>query len=82
MWFYLRTRFDWLLGRLVGYGHRPWRAAWGFVGLWIATYVFYQIIAPLGIMVPTDPNIYSSDKIPLECRLDWINFRGPQPIIA
>jgi hypothetical protein len=71
----LRTRFDWLLG-FVGYGYRPWRAIWAFVIVWIVGIVIYANIAPLGVMAPNDPKIYKD--LPRECRIDLVNFSGPQ----
>jgi hypothetical protein len=77
LWWFLVTRFDWLLGLLAGYGYRPWRAIWGFVALWAIGGMVYSHIAQLGIMEPRDPKIILDKGIPPECKINWVTFTGP-----
>ena len=77
IWWFAVTRFDWLLGLLVGYGYRPWRTVWAFIAVWLIGCLIFTSVAPLGIMVPSDSKIYLDKAIPAECRTDWGTFAGP-----
>ena len=77
-WWFVLTRFDWVLGALVAYGYRPHRAMWSLLGLWLAGGLIYWGVASAGIMAPTDAHFYLDDRIPAECKVDWIGFAGPR----
>ncbi|HLN39888.1 MAG TPA: hypothetical protein VK337_19070 [Xanthobacteraceae bacterium] len=77
-WWFVLTRFDWVLGVLVAYGHRPQRAMWSLLGLWLAGSLIYWGVASAGIMAPTDARLYLDNQIPPECKVDWIGYAGPQ----
>jgi hypothetical protein len=77
-WWFVLTRFDWVLGALVAYGYRPHRAMWSLLGLWLVGGLVYWGVASAGIMAPTDAHFYLDDRIPAECKVDWIGFAGPR----
>jgi hypothetical protein len=77
-WWFVLTRFDWVLGALVAYGYRPHRAMWSLLGLWLAGSLIYWGVASAGIMAPTDAHFYLDERIAAECKVDWIGFAGPR----
>jgi hypothetical protein len=77
-WSYLRTRLDWLLGLMVGYGYRPWRIAWALLVLWLVGVAIYASAASAGLMVPLDAKVARSKTVPPECKVNWVTFSGPQ----
>jgi hypothetical protein len=77
-WWFLRTRLDWVLGLLVAYGYRPTRAMLFLFLLWLAGGLIYWRVASAGIMAPTDAHFYLDERIPAECKVDWIGFAGPR----
>jgi hypothetical protein len=77
IWWFAVTRFDWLLGLLVGYGYRPWRAVWAIITIWAIGGLIFASVAPFGIMIPSDSKIYLDKAVPAECRTDWGTFTGP-----
>ena len=77
LWCFVSTRFDWLLGLLVGYGYRPWRTVWAFVGIWLLGALIYALAATRGIMVPADTKIFLDKSVPSECQTDWGIYSGP-----
>jgi hypothetical protein len=77
-WWFLRTRLDWVLGLLVAYGYRPTRAMLLLFLLWLAGGLIYWGVASAGIMAPTDAHFYLDNRIPAECKVDWIHYTGPK----
>jgi hypothetical protein len=77
-WWFLLTRFDWVLDVLVAYVYRPRRAMWSLLALWLAGGLIYWGVASAGIMAPTDAQIYLDSRIPPECKIDWIGYAGPR----
>ena len=51
---HLLPHFQWLFGWLVGYGHAPWRAAWGLAGLVFFAWVMFMCAADSNRMVPVE----------------------------
>jgi len=51
---HLLPHFQWLFGGLVGYGHAPWRAAWGLAGLVFFAWVMFLCAADSNRMVPVE----------------------------
>jgi len=51
---HLLPHFQWLFGGLVGYGHAPWRAAWGLAGLVFFAWVTFMCAADSNRMVPVE----------------------------
>jgi hypothetical protein len=72
----LRTRFDWLLGGLVGYGYRPWRIILGFAVVYLIGVLVFET-APSGVMVPVDAKTFLAKGVPPQCTADWMTFAGP-----
>ena len=59
-----RRPFDWLFGRVFGYGHRPGRALFWAAGIVLANALFYQAAYEAGQMAPVSPMVLTSG--------DWI----------
>jgi uncharacterized protein YjbI with pentapeptide repeats len=77
-YWWLRTRFDKLLGILVGYGYRPWRALVALVTIWAIGAVIYGSVQSSGVMAPLDGKMFRNKSVPPECKIDWVTFSGPQ----
>ena len=77
VWAFLTTRFDWLLGVLVGYGYRPWRSVWSLLMIWLVSALVFHIAGNFGQIVPADSKIVSDQNIPEQCKINLASLSGP-----
>lgn len=79
------TRFlHWAYGFFTGYGYRPIRLLYWFVGTWIVCGAIYWYAALLGIFAPSDPLIYQNPAYQV-CQPDGLetwSLRNPDVSVA